>query len=141
MKRNLKFRAISLAFVSAAFVPSAQAYDFEVDGIYYNLNKTSASVTYADLQGTYSGDVVIPEQVTYMMQTYPVKTIGQLAFINSTEMTSVTLPDCITQIYDQAFSHCSSLTEIKLPAKLQRIADFAFENCENLTSPSIDVNP
>ncbi|MDE6510368.1 MAG: hypothetical protein K2K99_09265, partial [Muribaculaceae bacterium] len=65
MKRTLKLRIMSLALVSAAFVPAAQAFDFEVGGIYYNLNNTSVSVTFSDLQGTYSGHVVIPAQVTY----------------------------------------------------------------------------
>lgn len=140
MKRTLKLRIMSLALVSAAFVPAAQAFDFEVGGIYYNLNNTSVSVTFSDLQGTYSGNVVIPAQVTYRMQTYPVKGIDNLAFINSTEMTSVKLPDAITYIGDQAFSHCSSLTEITLPAKLQRIADFAFEYCENLSTLTIPAS-
>ena len=140
MKRTLKLRIMSLALVSAAFMPPAQAFDFEVGGIYYNLNNTSVSVTFSDLQGTYSGNVVIPAQVTYRMQTYPVKGIDNLAFINSTGMTSVKLPDEITQIGDQAFSHCSSLSEITLPAKLQRIADFAFEYCENLSTITIPAS-
>lgn len=140
MNRKLISRISALVLASAASVPAAQAYDFEVGGIYYNINNTSVSVTYADLQGTYRGNVVIPSEVTYQMRTYPVKAIDYLAFINSADMTSVTLPDGITQIYDQAFSHCSSLTEIRLPAKLQRIADYAFEFCTGLDSVTIPAS-
>ena len=43
---------------------TAFAYDCEVDGIYYNLDKTNqtASVTYKESSDNYSGVVNIPEK-------------------------------------------------------------------------------
>ena len=51
------------------------AYDFEVEGIYYNINPDgeTVSVTYREEEeSSYSGDVVIPSEVTYDDKTYSV---------------------------------------------------------------------
>ena len=61
---------------------SARAHDAEVDGIFYNLdadNKT-ATVTKTYLYYEYSGDVVIPETVTYNGITYSVTSLGDYCF-------------------------------------------------------------
>ena len=57
---------------------TAAGYDFEVDGIYYNINGNEATVTRGP--GYYSGDVTIPETVTYNRVTRAVTAIGDEAF-------------------------------------------------------------
>lgn len=45
---------------------SASAYDFVVDGIYYNINGHELTVTKdKSTYSSYSGDVVIPDTVVY----------------------------------------------------------------------------
>ena len=73
-----KISAISiLAGILAAF--NVSAYDFAVDGIYYNINSTDAAtvaVTYASTDyASYTGDVVLPASVTYDGTTYAVKEV------------------------------------------------------------------
>ncbi len=63
----------------------AHAYDFNVDGIYYDITSDSTvSVTYlysgSQNENTYSGDIVIPATVSYNSQTYSVTSIGGYAF-------------------------------------------------------------
>ena len=65
--------------LSVFFSISASAYDVEVDGIYYDISETTATVTYGDNE--YSGDIVIPESITYNGSKYSVTSIGELAFI------------------------------------------------------------
>ena len=38
--------------------------------------------------------------------------IGEVAFFNCTDVTSVTIPDSVTSIGDSAFSRCTGLTSI-----------------------------
>ncbi len=54
------------------------AYDFEVDGIYYNrLGGDSVEVTHAGYNRYYnSGSVTIPETVSYSDMVYRITTIG-----------------------------------------------------------------
>ena len=67
MKKNLLlkrlFSVLFLLFISTI----SWAYDFQVDGIYYDKNSdgTSVTVTYTRYR-SYSGDVVIP--LPYLMK-------------------------------------------------------------------------
>ena len=49
--------------LSMFFSISAYADVVEVDGIYYDISETTATVTYGKKE--YSGDIVIPESITY----------------------------------------------------------------------------
>ena len=53
------------------------------------------------------------------------------------EITSVSLPDGLTSIGDNAFSYCSSLTSITIPNSVTSIGGLAFRECSSLTSVTI----
>ena len=59
-----------------------------------------------------SGAFAIPEAVTYNNKTYKVTEIGEGAFENNTNLTSVSIPSSITNIGDKAFKGCSNLKSI-----------------------------
>lgn len=55
----------------------------------------------------YSGNIVIPEEVTYMNRTRRVTSIGNGAFSRCRKkLTSVTIPNSIKKIGEAAFSDC-----------------------------------
>ena len=60
--------------------------------------------------------------------------IGDYAFKNCSDLTSLTLPSSVTRIGDYAFKNCSGLTSLILPSSVTRIGDYAFYNCSGLTS-------
>ncbi len=107
MKRKL------LLLIAALLPIVACAYDAEIDGIYYNFKGDEATVTYQIYQSSYpyyisdyTGAVAIPESVTYNGKTYIVTSIGSTAFSNCSDLTTITIPNSVTNIYGGAFSGC-----------------------------------
>ena len=79
---------LSLMLLALLLPATATAHDFEVDGIYYDLNGNEATVTHNNFNGcSYSGDVTIPTSVTYNGTTYPVTSIHYGAFAWCTGLT------------------------------------------------------
>ena len=95
---------LTTLILSVIFSISASAYDVEVDGIYYDISGTTATVTSGD--NKYSGDMVIPESITYNNSKYSVTSIGKSAFYICSSLTSVTIPNSVTSIGDAAFDSC-----------------------------------
>ena len=127
----------------------ASAHDIEVknaDGvtIYYNYinNGTELEVTfrgssYDSYSGEYQGNVVIPEEVTYMNRTRKVTSIGERAFYKCSGLTSITIPNSVTSIGYAAFTSCSGLTSVTIPNSVTSFGDYAFSECKGLTSVTI----
>ena len=120
----------------ALVATTASAQDFEVDGICYNiLSEDDRTVMVTESPYGYSGEVVIPAEVTYDGSTYSVTTIGDVAFERCSALTSVEMPS-VTTIGAYAFYECSSLTSISMPS-VTTIGGYAFYNCNALTSVSM----
>lgn len=66
-----------------------------------------------------------------------VTSIGEEAFRNCTNLTSVTIPDSVTSIGEEAFRNCSNLTSVTIPANVRSIDKYVFKNCSRLTSVTI----
>ncbi len=101
--KHIKHLAATVAMLLGCITVSA--YDFEVDGIFYNITNRSSftvEVTYY-YEEPYSGDVVIPKTVTYNGAVYTVTSIDDYAFQNSSNLTTVTVPESVTSIGRSAF--------------------------------------
>lgn len=103
-----------LLFVLTLLPMLASADAVEIDGIYYNLTKKAKIAEVTQNPNKYSGDIVIPEKVTYEGDEYDVTSIGRDAFISS-EITSVSIPNSVTSIGSTAFYECLKLTAVNIP--------------------------
>ena len=115
---------------------AASAYDFEVNGIYYNFNTAdqTATVTY-DGEGDngdksdpnrYTGRVVIPSSVTYNGRTLKVARLSRDAFYNCKSLTEVVMPNTIKEIGNDCFYNCTSLVKADLPESIETVREGAF---------------
>ena len=106
--------------------------ELEVTSKYYNTE--SYSIYYRERY--YEGDIIIPEEVTYMNRTRKVTSIGS-AFSYCSTLTSVKIPKSVTNIGNKAFYYCHSLTSLTIPNNVTKIGEEAFFNCYELTSLTI----
>ena len=143
MKRLKFHRAIvAIAMMLIGWLPSL-AYDFEVDGVFYNvISTTEVEVTYKgssydEFYNEYNGSVVIPSLVEYGGFTYSVTSIGEGAFYKCSGLTSIEIPYSVTSIGEGAFYKCSGLTSIEIPNSVTSIGEWAFGYCTSLTSIEI----
>lgn len=108
------FRKLLFAVVLLLCGTVANAHDFEVGGIYYNIISSSYLTVEVTYRGSYSssyddeydGEVVIPVTVTYDSKTYSVTSIGNDAFYGCSALTSITIPNNVTTIEYYAFWDC-----------------------------------
>ena len=117
---------------------SANAYDFEVDGIYYKiLSLSDLTVKVTEGDNEYSGEVIIPSTVSYKSKALTVTSIGEKAFYYCDGLTSITIPNSVTSIGNYAFYNCSGLSSLTIPNSVTSIGDYAFYRCTGLTSVTI----
>ena len=86
-------------------------------------------------------DTYLVEAVDKSLSSYTIKAgtkwIGYKAFYECTSITSITIPNSVTNIGGYAFRGCSSLTSITIPNSVTSIGRSAFEDCSSLTSITI----
>ena len=144
-KTTISFMMLVILTVALCFCVFAPAVSAEkesvsstVDSVNLTENKWVYSV-YINKSGSryaavtrYDGDeidIVIPESLGGI----PVKTISREAFCGGKYITSVTIPDGVTEIGKYAFSGCVGLRSVKFPATLRSVGEGAFYGCISLT--------
>ena len=109
------------------FALGATACEKPTEGLLYEV---SADGTYAQVtayEGT-SKKIVIAD--TY--NGLPVKSIKQELFRGNEEITSVVIPDSVTEIGRFAFFNCGNLKKVSLGAGVASVGEYAFVRCKNL---------
>ena len=104
---NMKKISLLLILLFCWNVYSAWGYDVKVGGIYYNLDSDNhtASVTYASVS-SYTGDVVVPEEISVNGTKYAVTSLGDECFSECSGLTSITIPSSVTSLGDECFKDC-----------------------------------
>lgn len=147
MKRLMQ-RILVLMAVMLIGGTASKAYDFEVDGIYYDITSETdltVEVTYkktyvSSISGTtvyygyesgYNREVFIPTSVFYNNKKYTVNAISDRAFFdtNGSDITLIFIPYSVTSIGDGAFRGCDGLTKITIPNSVTSIENSVFSGC------------
>ena len=111
----------------------------KVPGLEYTiLTDTTAEVAI----GNYSEltDVEIPDTVEINGNVYNVTSIAYRAFVDCTNLETVTFGSNLTTIGAYAFEGCTGLTEVVVPENVTSIGQRAFGSCSNLKSVVLPNN-
>lgn len=77
----------------------------------------------------YIGTIDIP----LYLEGQKVTAIGERAFGGDSGLTSITIPNTVTHIGDEAFYNCG-FSEISIPDSVISVGNYAFKGCRGLTS-------
>ena len=122
MKRLFTFLlAVLLPVITKAY------YQVTIDGSNYNLYTENMTAVMTKCNKT-SGDVVIPDKVSYFDTDFTVTGIGGGIFFGCNKLTSIVLPNSLTSIGGNAFWDCTDLQDISVPDNVSDIGGNAFYN-------------
>ena len=77
-----------------------------------------------------SGELTIPSS----LGGYPVTCIGEYAFYKCSKLTSVAIPNSVTNIERSAFERCGGLTSVGIPESVAMLGYGAFGGCSSLAT-------
>lgn len=80
--------------------------EFELNGLNYRAIPNTENVKVISKTSTYTGAIVIPESASYQGKSYCVKIIEDDAFNSCKDITSVSFPNTLSDVYEGAFFHC-----------------------------------
>lgn len=90
--------------------------------------------------GSYQPWYSFHDQITSVVVSPGVTSIGQCAFSRFAKLTHVDIADSVISIGWDAFYYCSSLTNITIPQSVTYIDAYAFDSCTNLSSITLSTN-
>ena len=120
-------------------------YHWDKSGqFYYTLNDGNATIVrfVNDSVESYT----VPSSVNYGGKNYSVTAIGEHAFTNHPKLSSVDIPDSVTEIIGNseeqsgAFSGCTKLATVNFGNGVARIGKYAFKNCVALATVEFPVS-
>lgn len=111
---NIKRSIIIIVILLAFCQKSLSNTTFTIGGIRYTLGDTNACVYVIPKTGGYSGDVVIPEMVTYKGKKYMVTYLNNYPFKDCKSLKSLTLPSTLKYFSTYQTVGCDSLERINI---------------------------
>ena len=130
-------KKIALLFI-LVFLPMLACADaVEIDGIYYTLVPDSKVAEVTSNPNKYTGEITIPATIEYDGEVYGVTAIGDNAFYDCKNITSVTIGNSVESIGHYAFAGCGRLASLTIPNSVGTIGNSAFSLCNGLRSLTI----
>jgi hypothetical protein len=123
-----------LLFTSLLTCIASFAYDFEVDGFFYNkTSDNTVEVTYGtENQYIYPDTIVIPNKIIANDVEYNVTSIGDYAFRWNYNIESVIIPNSVDSIGDSSFQECKKINHVTIPTSVHKIKADAFKDCGSI---------
>ena len=102
----------------------------------YNIDGESSKIAVAwgaDPSATPNDGLTVPQTITHQGNTYTVSAIAKAGF-RYCDFATITLPNTIEEIREEAFAYCERMTTFTLPYLVTEIAPSTFLDCRSMLS-------
>lgn len=122
------------------------AFGYAVSGSSITITDCDESVTLAEIPAEIDGLPVVAiadsafdgcKKLTSVIIPDGITEIGNYAFKNCISLSAVTLPESVTILRYSVFYGCTGLSSVKLPASLSSVGNYMFYGCKGLSAVSI----
>lgn len=112
---------------------SLSAYDFEVDGIRYDITSfTDLTAAASSISETETGDIFIPSSVEFKGKILSVTKIGANFAFKNVGITSISIGNNILDIAKNAFLGCTELEYVSFGDNVEILEESSFQGCTKL---------
>lgn len=139
--------ALGIAGISATVASGVKAYTILEDSYFtytngnnvfncYNIDGQANKIAVAwggEPSATPNDNLTVPETITHQGVSYTVSVIAKAAF-RYCDFATITLPNTIEEIHEEAFAYCENMTSFTLPYQVNEIAPSTFLDCRSLIS-------
>ena len=133
----MKKKLLAMALFLLPVVASASEIETVVDNLKYVINTDEKTAVVDQYNQDVSGAVVIPETVEYEGEAYTVVALKEHAFYANRNITSVAIPNTVTEVSYGVFDDCTGLLQVNIPASVTSFGtDFA--GCVSLSTVNVD---
>ena len=128
---NLK--SITLPDSVNYIAPNAfEGEEFDEGGLHYSIANYITNVNDCEVSAeSWDGELDIPSSISHGGRSF---VVNSLNFVGCKNLTSVRIPNTISEIPECAFSGCKSLRSVEIPSSVTTIGAEAFYDCEALKS-------
>lgn len=129
----------TIVFISAlciGFIANARYFEDEYFTYWIHDNETVTITKYTNYWKELSGEfsINLPSEATYEGKRYTVSSISYFAFAHLDGLISLTIPNSVLEIGEEAFVACHNMKSLKIGNSVELISASAFNNCSNLDS-------
>lgn len=138
MKTLLKFKLVVVGFLALFSTTIYAQTQFLSNNLLFSIiSEENKEVELSRIEAT--GDVVIPSVVSFLGLDYNVVKLAEKCCYYNDEVTSIEIPNTVTEIGEQAFYLCK-LSSVTLSNNLTSIGKEAFRSCSKLVSVKLSDN-
>ena len=132
---NLLTKKLFLLFVSLLSSFSIYAYDFEIDGIRYDITSfTELTVKASSISETVVGELSIPSEVEFNGKVLKVIEICDDFASSNLQISSLSVDEGIISIGARAFKNCVNLVAVDIAHSVAYLGEECFYGCSALES-------
>lgn len=125
---------LDITGLNAAKMRAFPYKEMELNGLEFGKALSDDGVSLCDCTDEEMTEVVIPDQIRWGHYLYDVVEISGFAFYGKDNLREVVIPNTVRSIGEVAFEDCTQLVSLHIPSSVLEIGEYAFAKCKNLSS-------